>query len=299
MEANSSAKNSGLLRHEGHFAGYQGLDLFFQSWSTQRAVGPRGTLVITHGIGEHSECYHRTAESLVPMGWDIFGWDLRGHGRSDGKRGFVGNFDHYARDLGFFLRHLEKTSQLKGPFGLLGHSMGGLITLRHLLDEERGTPEPQVLTLSSPLIGVALTVPIVKDLAARALHRMLPSLTLFNEVKYEALTRDPEFLRGYEVDTLRHEKISPAVYLGMLENIALVKKNAGQIRLPTLIQAAGHDMIVSLPATKEIFPQLGSTEKELIVYEDSYHEIFNDLDRARVFKDLDAFLGKYLAKDAP
>jgi len=295
MTSNPGPLHRELVRHEGHFGGYQNLELFFQTWSADRPS--RGTLVITHGIGEHSECYHRTAESLVPMGWDIYAWDLRGHGRSDGKRGFVGNFDHYARDLGFFLRHLQKTGKLHGPFALLGHSMGGLITLRHLLDEERGTPEPQVLALSSPLLGVALTVPIIKDAAARILHKLLPSLTLFNEVKYEALTRDPEFLRGYEIDTLRHEKISPAVYLGMIENMELAKKNAGQLRLPTLIQAAGHDAIVSLPAIKEFFPLIGATEKQLIVYEDCYHEIFNDLDRARVFTDLDAFLGKYLAKD--
>lgn len=298
MTSNSGPNQSNLVRHEGHFAGYQGLELFFQTWSSSARSKPRGTLVITHGIGEHSECYHRTAESLVPMGWDIYAWDLRGHGRSDGKRGYVGNFDHYSRDLGFFLRHLHSTGKLPESFALTAHSMGGLITLRHLLDEERGTPAPEVLTLSSPLLGVALSVPLIKDFAARALHRLVPSLTLFNEVKYEVLTRDPDFLRSYEVDTLRHEKISPAVYLGMLENIELVKKNAGRLRLPTLIQAAGHDMVVSTAATEEFFELVGSKEKQLIVYEGCYHEIFNDLERERVFKDLDAFLGKYLAKDA-
>lgn len=296
--APSSAQTTSheTVRHEGHFKGYQGRELFFQSWSSRRAEPARGTLVITHGIGEHSECYHRTAEALAPLGWEIYAWDLRGHGRSDGKRGYVANFVDYARDLGFFLRHLKATGKLDGPFALIGHSMGGLITLRHLLDEERDTPEPTALVLSSPLLGVALKVPVVKDVAARVLNHLLPSLTLFSEVKYEALTRDPEFLRGYETDSLRHEKISPAVYLGMLENMEFAKKNAAHLRFPTLIQASGVDRIVSLEATKEFFPLIGAKEKQLIVYDDSYHEIYNDLDRAKVFNDLNAFLEKHLVK---
>jgi alpha-beta hydrolase superfamily lysophospholipase len=172
--------------------------------------------------------------------------------------------------------------------------MGGLVTLRHLIDEEAGTPAPSALALSSPLLGVALAVPAVKDLAARILNRLAPSVTLFNEIHYEYLTRDAEMLKAYEHDSLRHDKISSGIYLGMMENMELVKQNAGRLRLPTLVQAAGAEKIVSLPAIREFFPKIGSPNKKLIVYEGSYHEIFNDLDRERVFKDLDAFLGSVL-----
>lgn len=278
-----------MERREGHFTGHGGAELFYQTWS-KTGKPPHGTLVITHGIAEHSECYGRTAEKLTEHGWDICAWDLRGHGRSEGKRGFVEDFHRYSLDLGFLLRHLKKNGKLDGKFALIGHSMGGLITLRHLLDNEESTPRPAALALSSPLLGVALAVPVVKDFAARVLHRVMPSLTLYNEIRYEFLTRDPEYLKGYESDPLRHDKISSAVYLGMLENIDLLKINAAKIQLPTLIQAAGQEKIVSLPAIKEFFPTIGATKKQLIIYEDSYHEIYNDLDRAKVFYDLDQFL---------
>jgi alpha-beta hydrolase superfamily lysophospholipase len=293
-------KGGSSQRYESHFKGYQGLELFLQSWQNSKDTPPsRGTLVITHGMGEHSECYHHTAEALVAMGWTVVSWDLRGHGRSEGKRGYIADFGQYALDLGFFLRHLKNADKLAGPFALIGHSMGGLITLRHLLNELNegmSSPTPHAVTLSSPLLGVALAVPVVKDLAAKFLYRVIPSITLFNEIKYEDLTRDPVFLKSYASDTLRHDKISPGIYLGMLENMALVKEQASRIQLPMLVQAAGEDKVVSLQAIREFFPILGSKEKSLIVYEGSYHEIFNDLDRSQVYKDLDVFLTQQVAQ---
>jgi len=303
-------KGSSSQRYEGHCKGFQGLELFLQSWQNSGdKPSSRGTLVITHGMGEHSECYHHTAEALVAMGWSVFSWDLRGHGRSEGKRGYIADFNHYAIDLGFFLRHLKNSGKLSGPFALIGHSMGGLITLRHLLNELMNkvlnepnpndgvtSPTPQAVTLSSPLLGVALAVPVIKDLAAKFLYRVLPSITLFNEIKYEDLTRDALFLKGYAADTLRHDKISPGIYLGMLENMAMVKEQAPRLQFPILVQAAGDDKIVSLSAIKEFFPLLGSKEKKLIVYEGNHHEIFNDLDRKQVYKDLDSFLTPLLSQ---
>lgn len=275
-----------IERREGHFTGHNGDELFFQTWTHPDA---RATLVITHGISEHSEAYAKTAERLTPMGWNICAWDLRGHGRSEGKRGFVEDFHHYCDDLGCFLRFLKDTGRLNLPFALVGHSMGGLITLRHVVDQGDKTGA-SAMALSSPLLGVALPVPAVKDVAARLLNRVLPSITLFNEIRYEDLTRDPDWLKTYPLDNLRHDKISPGLYLGMFENIAYVMLNAQRITLPTLIQAAGKEKIVSLPAIKEFFPKIGSENKKLVIYEESYHEIYNDLDREKVFSDLNAFL---------
>ena len=281
---NSSATFS---RREGHFRGYGGTELFFQSWS---APGNNETLVITHGIAEHSECYAPTAESLVALGWNIVAWDLRGHGRSEGKRGYVAEFADYSRDLAHLLKFLKSSDRIKDSFALLGHSMGGLVTLRHLVDDDTNAPRPRAALLSSPLLGIALAVPAVKDMAAKFLNRILPTVTLHNEIRYEELTRDLERLKHYDSDPLRHDKISPALYLGMIENIEFVKVRADRIKLPVLLQAAGKEKIVSLPAIKDFFPRIASADKELIIYDESYHEIFNDLDRDEVFKDLNAFL---------
>ncbi|MES2965697.1 MAG: alpha/beta fold hydrolase, partial [Bdellovibrionota bacterium] len=74
-----------IERREGHFKSNaesfaEDVELFFQSWTTPES---RGTLVVTHGISEHSEAYAKTADDLCKLGWNVIAWDLRGHGRSE------------------------------------------------------------------------------------------------------------------------------------------------------------------------------------------------------------------------
>jgi alpha-beta hydrolase superfamily lysophospholipase len=97
-------------------------------------------------------------------------------------------------------------------------------------------------------------------------------------------------LKGYETDALRHDKISPALYHGMLDAIDYVSERIGRLGHPILIQVGDADKVVSVTAIRETFAKIGSLNKELRVYEGSYHEIFNDLDREKVFRDLDEFL---------
>ncbi len=74
-----------ITRTEGNFEGHDGAELFYQTWMAPEA---RGTLVLTHGINEHSESYDRFfSKHVAPRGFNIIGWDLSGHGRSHGKRG--------------------------------------------------------------------------------------------------------------------------------------------------------------------------------------------------------------------
>ena len=73
---------------EGTFRTGDGLDLFYRAW---RPKGPpRGVLVFVHGFGEHSGLYSGTAAHFVGCGYLVYALDQRGHGRSPGARGYVG-----------------------------------------------------------------------------------------------------------------------------------------------------------------------------------------------------------------
>ncbi|MES2856076.1 MAG: lysophospholipase, partial [Bdellovibrionota bacterium] len=222
-----------IERSEGHFKD----EIFYQSWTNRDAFA---TLVVTHGMGEHSESYAKTAAALCALGWNVIAWDLRGHGRSEGKRGHVDRFTDYADDLNGLLRYLGKNGHLNLPFALVAHSMGGLVVLDHLM-RNSDAPEPRAVALSSPLLGVAIKVPPVKDFAAKLMNKVWPSMTLFNEIKVEDLTRDTEHHPSYARDPLRHEKISPALYFGIYDTIAKVSSAGPLIKLPILIQAAGQE----------------------------------------------------------
>ena len=269
-----------MKRTEGHFRGHKDYELFYQSWLPTKAVG---TLVVTHGLGEHSECYDRLARGLAESQLNIFAWDLRGHGRSEGKRGVIENFADYTNDLAHFITHL-KTLSLKPPYILLGHSMGALVNLRAIL--QHGTMDVVAICLSSPLVGLTLRVPELKKKAAQILAKYMPTYTLYNEVHFTDLTRDKRVIEEYSRDPLRHDRSSALLYLQITENMEFVLENAHTIHLPVLLQQAGNDRVVDRETSRRLFDNLGSKDKDWIIYEGFKHEIFNETERSRVYQDL-------------
>jgi len=276
-------------RFEGHFKGLDQNELFFQTWNPDK-MPARGVFIITHGLAEHSECYAPLAKILAEDGWQVYAWDMRGHGRSEGKRGYVKNLSYYVDDLEIFYNLVAKEAAGKNIV-MFGHSMGGLVTLRYLQSKR---VKYSGLVLSSPLLGLKIQVPKLKEAAARIAVKWMPTLTMYNEIKYEDLTRDEEMRKSYAKDNLRHDKISPGLFLSMLENFPLALQNAGEIQSPVLMQVAGEDKIVSPDAEREFFERLPGKKNQLELYPDSYHESYNDLDRDKVIADLKKFINPYL-----
>lgn len=273
-------------RTEGYFKGHDGIELFYQTWLHEN---PQGTLVITHGISEHSECYNLLAEGIKDIAWDIYAWDLRGHGRSDGKRGLVNDFRDYCKDLSIFLNYVhQQRKNEKAPLCLLGHSMGGLISCRTLIDFPQD--HLQALCLSSPAFGISMPIPKIKEKASHLLARWAPQFTLRNEINYSHLSHDEKVLKTYPKDALRHDRISPKLFLGMVESFNYVLNNCHKIELPLLLQASGKDLLVSLKKAEEFYERTSSTKKEKYIYHKSYHEVFNDIEREQVYRDLCDFL---------
>lgn len=272
-------------QYESRFTGHENRDLFFQSWNSENADR---TIVVTHGLAEHSECYSEFATQMCADGFNVYAWDLFGHGRSQGKRGYVNDFQDYVDDLGLFIKNVRNDIPEDQPIVLFGHSMGGLITLLHRI--QNPDDDIQALALSSPALGYAIEVSAIKDTLAKISHRFFPTLTLYNEIKYKDLTHDSGKLAAYPMDSLRHDKVCSAIYLGMMQGFDDVFANVAEINLPIIFQLAGQDHIVSTACSRKLFEKIEVENKLLEIYADSYHEIFNDMEREICFKDLKNFL---------
>jgi len=274
---------------ESYFRGFLDARLYFQRWVPEgvSTSAQKGHLVITHGQGEHSESYKTVVDSLAGSGWMISAWDWRGHGRSDGLRGYARHFNDYCNDFEVFLE--TQVFRLKGPYPLvlLSHSMGGLIQLKTLANHSDWPVRAQIL--SNPLLGVAVHVPEIKQKAARLSLELLPKVTLFNEIRDEDLTTDPDMIVQYSRDSLRHNRISSGAYLGSLEAIEWVKKAAGLIQIETLLQISTDDPIVSSAANREYFQSL-SGPKKILEYGGFKHELYNEKGREKPLKDLKNYL---------
>ncbi|MGZ3691196.1 MAG: alpha/beta hydrolase [Pseudobdellovibrio sp.] len=276
-------------RSETFFKGYDNTKLFLQKWT---ASDSKGTVLITHGQAEHSDCYNRLINGLEGSGWNFIGWDMRGHGRSEGLRGYAKDLDEYVLDYRIFADQCLKMPEVTGrPVVLLAHSMGGLIQTCALA--ERTYPEVTAQVLSSPLFGVAVDVPEWKDKGAGLINALLPKLTMGNEIKNEDLTRDIEIMREFEQDTYRHGRISAGVYLGFKREFAKVQSYAKSIRLPTLLHISDKDPVVSSPRAIEFFDSIASTNKLLKIVEGGKHELYNDIVRVEIYKVVADFLKQF------
>jgi lysophospholipase len=117
---------------------------------------------------------------------------------------------------------------------------------------------------------------------------------MYNEIKYEDLTRDDGMLKSHYSDNLRHDKISPGLFLSMLENFSAALTDVGAIKSPVFMQLSGEDRIVSTEASHEFFDRLTVKNKEIRVYADSLHEVFNDRERDKAISDLKKFANPFL-----
>ena len=278
-------------RSESFFTGLQNTRLFYQMWEPEQ---PRGHLIITHGQAEHSGCYPRLIEGLKELSFSVYAWDMRGHGRSEGQRGYAREFEDYVKDLQLFIQHLRDERGLYPKnLHLLGHSMGGLVQLKMLLNNGHWEFPGQIL--SSPMLGVAVDVPLYKDLAALVVSKILPTVTLSNEIRYTDLSRDPEVIAEFNSDVLRHDRISAGVYLGAIATIELLRQNMQKIETPTLLQIPSQDPVVGSESSPEFFQRLGATSKVLKIYPDRMHEIYNDFGREEVFQDVIQFINKNIS----
>lgn len=282
-----------MKRSESFFRGYDQTKLYLQKWDADNSCG---TILITHGQAEHSDCYNRLIEgfqkSSLGKNWSFLAWDMRGHGKSEGVRGYAKDVDEYVLDYHLFLEECLRIESVKNkPVILLAHSMGGLVQSCALREKSYNQFKAQVL--SSPLFGISQPVPGWKESGSEILNALLPKVTLGNEISNEQLTRDPEVIKEYEQDTYRHGKISAGVFLGFKREFERIVTTAGSITLPTLIHISDNDPVVSTAQAKVFFDHLASTDKEIKIYPDGKHELYNDIIRDEVYKTVIDFCNRH------
>lgn len=224
------------------------------------------TLVIVHGYGEHGGRYNARAQTFVDAGFRVLIPDVRGHGQSEGQRGYVARFSAYLDDLALVIEQVEPNSKLF----LFGHSHGGLIVASWLLERRSRAVRA---ALSSPYFGLGLKPPAWKELAAQVLGRAIPRLSLPTEIDPEHVSRDPETVREYQTDPLNHSVANARWHLEATAAQERALRGASRVDIPLLVLQAGDDKIVSAAATR----RWCAAAPESVEYEEivgAYHELF-------------------------
>jgi alpha-beta hydrolase superfamily lysophospholipase len=274
----------GTLAREGTIESADGTRLSYRAWPK---AGAELTFAVVHGLGDHARRYERFAQAMTRYGFGTFAVDLRGHGKSAGLRGHVDRWSQWTDDVAAFVTHVEGISG--GEVVPLGHSFGGATLLSTVLEHK--VPNTRRFVLSSPALRLKVSVPPLKLKLGRAASKILPRLTLNNEVDPKTLSRLPEVVEAYRTDPLVHNKISLRMYSEWADACKRIFAHAGEIKLPFLILAGTDDQLIDPEGSNELH-ELTSPVSELRLLEGRYHEPFNDLENEEVFSLIAHWLSK-------
>jgi lysophospholipase len=254
----------------------------------------RLVLVAVHGFGAYCGLYRHVAGALLARGIAVTQFDCRGHGRSQGRRGHVDHFDDYHADLSLVVRRAREL--VPGvPWALMGHSLGGLIALHHVL-RRQSQPQADQLVVVAPWLELKVSMP--KRAAAEVFARLKPTLTMSNGIKAEDVSRSPEVVANFFRDPLVHHVATAGWLASVLQTQAAVRAMGTQLQVPTLLLVAGQDRIVSSEATLAFAQKAGSLT-EVRRYPALYHELFLEPEREQVVSDIADWLLMPHAASAP
>jgi acylglycerol lipase len=278
------------MKHsDSSFEGVNKLRIHYQTWAPDRI---RATVVIAHGLGEHGGRYAEVAAQLNAIGCVVHAIDHRGHGKSEGPRAYIDKFANAVTDMDTLI-DLAKRQQPVKPLFLLGHSMGGALSVSYAIKHGK---KLSGLLLSGPAIALDGAPPYLAPVA-KFLSSVSPKLGMF-QVAPDLVSRDAGEVQKYATDPLNlHAKVPVRTLAEIVRFVELVPALLPSLAVPTLLMHGSEDKLAGVAGSRMILDRIRATDKTLKVYDGLYHEIFNELpaDRARVFKDMTDWLGARIA----
>ena len=243
---------------------------------------------ISHGYGEYlGDAYDEVAKfwcDELGGGSLVFGHDHAGHGRTTaGERVLVNNIKELVAPIIEHSKEVQKWENCGSgnlPLFLVGHSMGGLISMLAVIKKER---------LFRGFIGVSPLVMISPERAtptnkflAKQLQKYFPRFTLpsfMDNNDDNHITRNKGFVENIKKDKLRYHG-GPKARMGyiLIKSCEKLQNNMAKISIPLLILQGKKDKLVEPSGANLIHENVSSNDKEYILYEDAYHNLFVELD---------------------
>lgn len=245
----------------------------------------KATVIFLHGIAENHLRYSELINYLNKNNINVVAYDLRGHGKSGGKRGYVKSIDIFLEDLSEIVELTKRKYDTK--IFLIGHSMGALIVNLFLIDNN--------------VVDGAIVSGAAGDFVKQTnFLRIMPAKLLwfiklktnFNDPNLSKETsegvepeKDP-YLLNYFYITLIGET--------MIKGIRRLRKGYKKITTPYLILHGENDVIIPPDNNLKFYNLMQSEDKKRIVYPGFYHNLLNDKGSESVFEDVKKWIKNQL-----
>mmetsp|Transcript_29829 Transcript_29829/g.45685 ORF Transcript_29829/g.45685 Transcript_29829/m.45685 type:complete len:294 (-) Transcript_29829:85-966(-) len=288
-----------VVHSEGTFEAHDGTSLYQQSWIPDEY---KGSVLIVHGLAEHSGRYTHVAETLNKAGYAVYSFDGRGHGKSVKGGGakptaYYASLDDYTKDVDGMIQKIITTTttttdddaDAKGkPCFVWGHSMGGMMVTYHNIKYQPDNVAGIILT--GPLVEVGSDVGYFIQGVARVLSYLVPKAGT-QPLKSTSISRDAKVRDDYDKDPLNYRGSVPArVGSCMLQGMNTIQTEKSTITIPMLIMHGDADKVVDPNGSKGLYEGISSKDKKLRMWEGLYHEIHNEPEKDQVLAEMVAWL---------
>ena len=264
---------------EAFFQGSEGR-VFYRCWEPAGAA--RRLVLIVHGYAEHGGRYAHVATELTRRGAAVYAEDHLGHGRSDGERALISEFEHVVDDL-HTLAGIARAQHPGPPLVLVGHSMGGLLSARFA----QRWPEE--------LAGVAYCGAVIGDWVWAREVLAEPELP---QVDYDplAISRDPQVGRAYAEDALvYHGQYRRRLLEAEVEALDRYARDNDRLTMPVALLHGTADPFVPYERSLQAVRDMPTEDVTVHLYEDGRHEVLNDTNRAEAIGDLADWIDRVAA----
>lgn len=250
-----------------------------------REVGSPIWLIVTHGIGEHHE-RHSYFSDILNRDVNILRYDLRGHGRSHGKKAYVNDFNRFILDLSEVVKYAQDKFQMKKHI-IFGHSMGALITSGYLqsysqfFDSDEFYPER--VFISAPPVGVGGAMGLVVNMLPKKVFNnlaLLPSIPLAGLVNLYYLSHNETIKDVYKSDPLCCRFLHTKLLFEVIKSIKDIFSKPINVKCPAVCVYGSKDKIADTYLIKDYFKTIEKSF-ELKEFEGAFHEIHNEISEYR------------------
>ncbi|WCA22502.1 alpha/beta hydrolase [Candidatus Phytoplasma oryzae] len=241
----------------------------------------KANIIFTHGLGENTQDYNHIAKYFNSLHYNILLYDVRGHGKSGGKRGNIKNFHILVEDLKYIVNFIKQKNNLK--IFLMGHnSMGGIIVNSYLVKYK---------DIDGAIISAS---PILINKKNKYLQYPFYFFNFFKKKKINFSSKNicsiplEEGYYPYRLNFVTLRLLRNLLFL----NLIYLQNKIHLYSANVLFLYSIQDKIVSHKNIDYFFNKIMSKDKTLYFYQKSFHNLFHDIEKEKVLEDIFIWLEK-------
>jgi alpha-beta hydrolase superfamily lysophospholipase len=270
------------MKHfETSYTSHDDIKLYLQAWMPEKTDA---SILIVHGLGEHSSRYAHLAKKLVESNIAVFTFDGRGHGKSSLPKptAYISDYEDYLKDIDALFGKV-KDYVPNVPTFIFGHSMGGGLVAAYALKYK---PKTDGVILSAAALKPSENVSKLLIAASSFVSKIAPKLKVL-KLDSNMISHDPVEVKKYNDDPLVYSEAIPArTGYELLRMIKEIESKSNEFEYPVLTLHGTGDELTNPKGTEEFFRNIASKDKTFHRYPDLYHELINEIEKEAIMEDI-------------